>query len=88
MKANELENMWNNLRVMDNGFIDYDELGVFINSCNVHCSSIEYPVGIGSCDPSTLFVFDDGSYVYVGNPYQATYPATAHFGGDRDKLLI
>lgn len=35
------------------------------------------PFGSNSYDPTKRFTFEDGSILFVGNPYQATYPVDA-----------
>lgn len=35
------------------------------------------PFGTNSYDPTRRFTFEDGSILFVGNPFQATYPVDA-----------
>ena len=64
----------NNGSKWDN-FREYMALANFTHQCTRMCKCVEYPLGTNSCDPTTQFVFDDGSVLEVANPSQDTYPA-------------
>lgn len=42
------------------------------------------PFGTNSYDPTRRFTFEDGSILFIGNSYQATYPVCAYEKNERE----
>ena len=43
-----------------------------------------WPFGTNSHDPTRRFTFEDGSILFIGNSYQATYPVCAYEKKERE----
>ena len=65
-----------------NQYNEYDRRGTLeipysvIEAWRERAVKVEYPLGIGSLDPTELWRFEDGSAVSVGNPRQVVLSIT------------
>ena len=57
------------------GFLDDNIFAGFVQRCYYKAVEINFPYGENSLDPTTEFVFGDGSSLTVSNPGQEFYRA-------------